>query len=109
MAERAVRDMQFAEIYHPDTGEIYGGLQELWGKIKLWDSCSKQTWSATAFLAMIFYGIAGIKYSEDSIELDPYLPEGMNEALITGLPVGGKTVDISIKRGKDGRVSADIK
>ncbi len=28
MADRACRDNQFAEIYHPVTGEIYGGIQE---------------------------------------------------------------------------------
>ncbi|MEI6712565.1 MAG: hypothetical protein WCO60_02360 [Verrucomicrobiota bacterium] len=27
-ADRACRDNQFAEIYHPTTGEIYGGIQE---------------------------------------------------------------------------------
>ena len=27
-ADRACRDNQFAEIYHPTTGEIYGGVQE---------------------------------------------------------------------------------
>lgn len=28
LADRGCRDSQFAEIYHPITGEIYGGLQE---------------------------------------------------------------------------------
>jgi len=28
LADRACRDNQFAEIYHPVTGEIYGGIQE---------------------------------------------------------------------------------
>ncbi len=108
MAERAVRDMQFAEIYHPDTGEIYGGLQELWNEIRLWDSCSKQTWSATAFWAMIFYGIAGIHYSEGEITVDPYLPEGINEATITGLPVGDCTVSIQITRDESGACKAQV-
>ncbi len=27
-ADRACRDNQFAEIYHPITGEVYGGIQE---------------------------------------------------------------------------------
>ena len=27
-ADRACRDNQFAEMYHPITGEIYGGVQE---------------------------------------------------------------------------------
>lgn len=109
MAKRAVRDMQFAEIYHPDTGEIYGGLQELWQDIILWDSCSKQTWSATAFWAMIFYGIAGIQYSGQNITVDPYLPEGINEACLSGLPVGDHTVSIHIVRDATGACKAEIK
>ena len=28
LADRACRDNQFAELYHPVTGEIYGGIQE---------------------------------------------------------------------------------
>ena len=108
MAKRAVRDMQFAEIYHPDTGEIYGGLQEMGKNINLWHSCSKQTWSATAFMAMIFYGIAGIHYSEGEITVDPYLPDGINEVSLTGLPVGERTVSIRITRDAAGACRAEI-
>ncbi len=108
MAERATRDMHFAEIYHPDTGEIYGGLQEQHGSMKLWDSCSKQTWSATAFLAMILYGIAGISYSDGAITSAPYLPAGMNEAVITGLPTRDGSATISVKRESGKKVTADI-
>ena len=106
MAERAVRDMQFAEIYHPDTGEIYGGMQELWGRIILWKSCAKQTWSATAFWAMIFYGIAGITYTEGKMSADPYLPKGINEATLSGIPSGSGTVTIRITRNPDGSCTA---
>jgi len=28
-ADRACRDNQFAEMYHPVTGEIHGGIQEV--------------------------------------------------------------------------------
>ena len=53
MAAHAARDGQFAEIYHPMDGGIYGGLQEGGGKYIEWRSCSWQTWSATAFLATV--------------------------------------------------------
>ena len=108
MAERAVRDMQFAEIYHPDTGEIYGGLQELNGEIIQWKSCAKQTWSATAFWAMIFYGIAGLNYSDGKITSVPYLPEGVNEAVLTGVPSEGRTVSVKITRDASGVCQAEI-
>lgn len=52
-AENAVRTGQFYEIFHPDTGERYGGLQEHRGVPALTMSCRHQTWSATGFLAML--------------------------------------------------------
>ena len=56
LAAHAVRDRQFAEIYHPLTGEIYGGLQENGGRIVLWNATSRQTWAATAYIRMVFDG-----------------------------------------------------
>ena len=108
VTKRAVRDLQFAEIYHPDTGEIYGGLQELRGDMILWKSCSKQTWSATAFLAMLFYGIAGLSYLQGELTSDPYLPEGINEVEFTGLPSSGRHVSLRITRGKNGESRSEI-
>ncbi len=52
LAEHAVRDGQFAEIYHPEDGRVYGGIQEGGGEYLEWRSCSGQTWSAAAFIAM---------------------------------------------------------
>jgi len=56
LAEHAVRDGQFAEIYHPEDGRIYGGIQEGGGEYLEWHSCSGQTWSATALIAMTLSG-----------------------------------------------------
>ena len=58
LAGHAVRDNQFAEIYHPITGEIYGGMQESSGQgIIRWKATSRQTWAATAFLRMVYLGL----------------------------------------------------
>ena len=43
LARHACRDLQFAEIYHPISGEIYGGMQESDQGIREWKSCSRQT------------------------------------------------------------------
>ena len=65
LAHHAVRDAQYAEIYHPEDGRIYGGIQEAGtdGYVE-WHSCAWQTWSATAMLAMIFYGLCGFSGKE---------------------------------------------
>ena len=57
LARHAVRDGQFAEIYHPVDGRIYGGIQDGGGEYLEWHSCEKQTWSASALIAMILYGL----------------------------------------------------
>ena len=51
----ALRSMQFAEIYHPLTGEPYGGRQENYGiAITDWNAEPHQTWSATAYLRNVY-------------------------------------------------------
>ena len=74
----------------------------------LWDSCAKQTWSATAFWAMIFYGIAGITYKDGKITTDPYLPEGINDLTLTGIPSAGGLVTIHITRADNGKIMAEL-
>jgi glycogen debranching enzyme len=84
LARHAVRDHQFAEIYHPLTGEIYGGLQEAGSRgIVLWRATSRQTWAATAFLRMVFFGVAGMRVAPEGIRFAPCLP-----AKLTRLELG---------------------
>lgn len=73
VAARAVRDEQFAENFHPDTGEIYGGLQE-GGTEPIdipWKSCSRQTWSASAFVRLIFMGLVGMEFTPEGVRFSP--------------------------------------
>lgn len=71
----AWRDKQFREIYHPETGLSYGGLQETNnGKIEEWKSTERQTWSATAYLRMVFNGLFGMHINEKGITFDPFVP-----------------------------------
>lgn len=102
LAEKAVRDGQFFEIYHPDTGAVYGGLQGF-GKndISLWGSCAHQTWSATAYLSCIYYEMIGAKVEAGKVTFKPYLPTGVNEAVLSGLRIYDTTFDIVIVRGGD--------
>ena len=101
LAEKSVRDLHFYEIYHPETGLPYGGLQEWEGEIVTWQPCRKQSWSATSFLAMLFYGIAGLEIANGSVHVAPFLPEGVNEIFIKNLCVRGKTFTLHIVRGSD--------
>ena len=86
LARHAVRDGQFAEIYHPEDGRIYGGIQEGGGEYLEWRSCANQTWSATAFLAMVFYGIFGLDGTGQPGTT--YLPDGIEHAELRNLRPG---------------------
>ena len=102
LAHKANRDKHFSEIYHPVTGEPYGGLQENGRKgISYWDSCEKQTWSATAFWAMVYYGLFGLKFSEDAVTVSPYLPTAVDHMELKNLTVGKATVSIIVDRSSD--------
>ena len=100
LAEKAVRDLSFYEIYHPDTGLPYGGLQEWEGEIVKWTSCRKQSWSATAFLAMLYRGIAGIRVENGVLTVTPYLPNGVNEITLKNIRIADKTFTLKVVKGK---------
>lgn len=105
LAEKAVRDGQFYEIYHPDTGAIYGGVQET-PSIVMTSSRRHQAWSATGYISLVYYEMLGADIGEKSVTFKPYLPEGVNEATVSGMKIGGMTFDIVITRGGDGASEA---
>lgn len=94
LAELAVRDGHFAEIYHPISGEIYGGVQE--GQDHDWHSCRRQTWSATAYLRMAMMGLAGMAFSPTGISFSPHLPEGVNHLELSPMPYRQQTLNLVI-------------
>ena len=97
MAQKAVRDMHFSEIYHPDTGALYGGMQEQGpGGIVEWDSRRKQTWSATAFLSLIYFEILGLTMEDGEPVFHPQLPINCGHMRIRGFEVAGWLFDLDI-------------
>ena len=96
LTRHAVRDGQFAEIYHPEDGRVYGGIQEGGGEYLEWRSCEKQSWSAAALLAMVLYGMFGL--DTEGRPGQPFLPEGIDHAELSGLCAGGKNIHLTIER-----------
>ncbi|MBR4360026.1 MAG: hypothetical protein IKP32_05355 [Clostridia bacterium] len=93
LAGHAVRDGQFAEIFHPQDGRIYGGIQEGGGKYLEWRSCAWQTWSALALLAMVLYGVFGL--DGEGTPGQAFLPEHVAFAELTGLTVRGRELHLT--------------
>jgi hypothetical protein len=97
LTDHAIRDFQFVEIYHPTKRTKYGGLQEPHLKNQTeWFCAERQTWSATAYLRMIFKSIIGMQFSESGISFQPYLPQHINEVSLLGLKYKNMMVDIHI-------------
>lgn len=99
------RDAQCAEIYHPETGEIYGGLQEAGsGPDGMdWVSCARQSWTASAYLRMLLTGIFGLRLSTAGVTFQPYLPADINHAHLGGISYCSCTLELTVE-GRGGRV-----
>ncbi len=103
LAELAVRDGQFAEIYHPLTGEIYGGLQEGPSDWR-WHSCRRQTWSATAYLRMVLMGLVGMRFEPEGLSFRPLLPAGVQHMELSNLPYRNQILHLLIE-GEGSRIA----
>lgn len=89
----------FWEIYNPYSGKPDGGYQVA-GKDNPdhhWASCRYQTWSATAYINMVYYGLAGIRLENDKISFSPYLPEYIHSLQLSEIPYCGSVLNIILK------------
>jgi glycogen debranching enzyme len=98
LAAHAARDKHFAEIYHPITGAIYGGLQENGTKgIVLWQATSRQTWAATAFLRMVLLGLVGMRLDTDGIRFQACMPRGVSYVELRNLGYRNMNVNVTVR------------
>lgn len=88
----ALRSRDFREIYHPFTGEPYGGIQVG----RLWRSEPRQTWAATAYLAMVYRGLLGLRFEPDGIEVRPTLPPSVGPLEVEGIRYRDMTLRIVV-------------
>ena len=99
LARHAVRDGQFFELYHPESGLPYGGLQERAGAgVELWEPVAHQTWSATGFLRIVLAAVVGMRLEPGGVHFEPLLPPGLDELELTGLPYRALTLDVRVAR-----------
>ncbi len=92
MARLAVDSGEFREIYHGETGEPYGG----WQCGQFWDSFPNQTWSATAYIRGVVFGLFGVMLETDAVRFVPCLPEGFGTVKLEGLRLRDLTLDIEL-------------
>lgn len=84
----------FKEIYNPYTGKPDGG----WQSNKLTKSCNVQTWSATAYIDMVLFGIVGLRFDDPThLTFKPYMPNQMVKINLKGLKQSNQELDITIE------------
>lgn len=97
LAGKACRDAQFAELYHPLTGAIYGGTQERAGMpLAGWDALPRQTWSATGYLRAVLMGLCGLRFEPAGVRFAPLVPPGIAGVVLRRLPYREMTLDLAI-------------
>ncbi len=97
LTQNALRAGQFAEIYHPQTGMPYGGVQETDGPITdRWNSIPHQTWSATGYLRMILLNLAGLHFSKEGLTIRPAKIADVSTLRIRDLSYRNAVLDITI-------------
>jgi glycogen debranching enzyme len=101
LAQKACRDVQFSEMYHPLTGAMYGGVQErpsVSDKPVEWAACRRQTWCATGYIRMILSTLLGLDVEEAGLALAPFLPHDVSHVSLTGLHYRNATLTVSVGR-----------
>ncbi|UXN59901.1 MGH1-like glycoside hydrolase domain-containing protein [Phyllobacterium zundukense] len=102
LAKMATASKQFYEIYNAQTGEPDGGWQSgrHWGK-----SEPHQTWSATAYLRMVYSGLFGLQPETSGLAFQPVLPKGWEGATLEGVKYRGSVLTINLK-GEGSRIES---
>lgn len=127
LAGRAHRDGHFAEIYHPVSGERYGGVQEElvdppqdWHGWSLrrrvgetatgrtcyeWSSAIRQSWAASGYLRLVLQGLCGMRFESDRLRFAPALPPGFDEVTVDRVPWRAARLKLRL-RGAGTRIAA---
>ncbi|MGC8548368.1 MAG: MGH1-like glycoside hydrolase domain-containing protein [Acidobacteriaceae bacterium] len=89
----------FYEIYNGTTGRPDGG----WQVGTHWKSQPDQTWSASAYLRMVFTDLFGMRFRPGGIAFQPTLPRGWGPVQMDGVRYRGAVLTVEL-RGSGDRV-----
>ena len=88
----ASSDHHSFEIYNATTGVPDGG----WQNGGHWPSQPDQTWSATAYLRMLYSGLFGLTFTPNALTLSPTLPASWGPVTLTNLFYRKATLTIAL-------------
>ncbi|BCM88902.1 hypothetical protein IAD21_00744 [Abditibacteriota bacterium] len=89
----------FHEIYNAISGKPDGGWQG-----GHWGPLPDQTWSATAYLRMMYQGLFGMDFQPEGLKFAPHLPAAWGTVSLQGLHYRGSILDITLQ-GQGSRIS----
>ncbi len=90
------RDGYFSEVYHPETGNRYGGIQEWQGEMVTWKSEIRQTWAATGYIRMVLFDLFGMRFKKEGLYIKPLKTSIAKTMQLKGLQYRNATVDIYV-------------
>lgn len=77
---------------------MYGGMQEAGENgIMLWNATNRQTWAATAYVRMVLFGLAGMRFDEDGVRFEPCLVAGVSRLSLRNLHYRNMVLDLTIE------------
>ncbi|MGH3762467.1 MGH1-like glycoside hydrolase domain-containing protein [Actinophytocola sp.] len=82
LADLAGRAETYHEFYRPDTGRP--------------DGSARQLWSAAGYLAMVHYGLFGLRLDGEEVRFRPVVPAGFARMRLSGLTFRGRTLEVTI-------------
>ena len=88
---------RFFEIYNGQTGVPDGG----WQIGSHWPSQPDQTWSATAYLRMLYSGLFGMKFGPKSLAFAPTLPAAWGPVTLSGVHYRAAVLSVALKGSGD--------
>ncbi|WP_165864695.1 DNRLRE domain-containing protein [Capsulimonas corticalis] len=89
------------EVYNSISGDPDGG----WQNGGHWGIPSNQTWSATAYLSMIYDGVFGMNFETNGIRFSPYLKSAWGNVSLSNLKYRNMNLKINLT-GSGGMVSS---
>jgi Ricin-type beta-trefoil lectin domain/Bacterial alpha-L-rhamnosidase 6 hairpin glycosidase domain len=92
LASLADNANEFWEAYNAQTGVPDGG----WQTGSHWSPAPDQTWSATAYLRMIYDDTFGMDFTTNGVTFQPTLPAGWGDVTLTGVQYRGATLNIAL-------------
>ena len=63
-----------------------------------------QTWSASAYLRMIYDGLFGLNFQADGLSFAPHLPAGWGNVTLNNVKYRGALLDVSLQ-GRGSRIT----